>query len=297
MIDLPSLGASVTIGDPQSGYPPLGVDTEIPLAPALVLFGPNDSGKTNTLSTIATLLSGGEWIPVRDPFRQERWRNRCTVTLRLDPIDPRHRELVLVAARQGDRRDQKSYIDYPVLQLIEEPDAITEGAFRIRLREWGGSQEHNVPEEIGMDGTEDPDPVELLLGSLRTALCGLVDRCAETAVSAEAVADALFGRMTLTLASDYTRVAFDVESPPDELDAPAWERMSGALDHGIYFRGALSEIVMSFGAMISSGMKMELNLPNGSSTQQPAGIEANLPSTRISSMSGSARATSAIWKR
>ncbi len=47
-----------------------GVSIELPLAPALVLFGPNDSGKSNTLRAIASLARGEEVVP-RDPFRSD----------------------------------------------------------------------------------------------------------------------------------------------------------------------------------------------------------------------------------
>jgi recombinational DNA repair ATPase RecF len=33
-----------------------GVDAELPVGSALVLFGPNDGGKTNVLEAIATML-------------------------------------------------------------------------------------------------------------------------------------------------------------------------------------------------------------------------------------------------
>jgi hypothetical protein len=48
----------------------LGIDAGLPLAPALVLFGPNDCGKTNTLRAITNMVTG-VMAPLRDPLREE----------------------------------------------------------------------------------------------------------------------------------------------------------------------------------------------------------------------------------
>ena len=58
---------------------PLGVDAAIPVAPALILFGPNDSGKTNTMRLLSMVLSGSNRVMPRDRFRQERSLNRGTL--------------------------------------------------------------------------------------------------------------------------------------------------------------------------------------------------------------------------
>lgn len=59
---------------------PDGVDGELPLAPALILYGPNDAGKSNTLRAITGLLRGGLLDP-REPFdmvwSETKWNLSC----------------------------------------------------------------------------------------------------------------------------------------------------------------------------------------------------------------------------
>jgi integrase len=78
----------------------LGVDADIPLGPAVVLFGPNDSGKTNTLLAIANLCRERDPEQViRDNFRHARWgESACHVSIPLDLERADHRDLLVRAA-------------------------------------------------------------------------------------------------------------------------------------------------------------------------------------------------------
>lgn len=138
-----------------------GVNVEITLAPALILFGPNDAGKTNIVRLISSLLRGRK-TQSRDPFRDRYIGDDSVeghVTLAFDFERPDHRELLLIAARK--RHDGRER-DYPVFTV--------EGEFRAEDRDQGvqGAEEDDEPE------------AEFVIRNLRNAL---IERLARSATS------------------------------------------------------------------------------------------------------------------
>jgi energy-coupling factor transporter ATP-binding protein EcfA2 len=94
VIDLFKLTGLVRLNSP-------GLEVEWPLGPAVVLFGPNDSGKTNTLRTLTAMLQGREVEP-RDPLllplsEGSSLREVGALVLDLDLSREEHRALALSA--------------------------------------------------------------------------------------------------------------------------------------------------------------------------------------------------------
>src|SRR5438045_1821869 len=90
-----------------------GVSADIPLAPAIIVFGPNDAGKTNTLRAITSVLRGSRPAP-RDPVHPE-VRHQGDVApdggwdgvwVELELERPDHQELLLRVASRESQPDQ-----------------------------------------------------------------------------------------------------------------------------------------------------------------------------------------------
>ena len=162
-IDVFSMDGSFRIEDKESGYAPLGVESEIPLAPALILFGPNDSGKTNVMRMLSQVLRGSGWVVPRDRFRQERWPNECRLTVRLDLNNPAHCALLVHAADRAVDRD----LEYPLFDVGTSDHLVEGGSQVLRLR-------GRASEELEREYGEEPDRAALLIESLREALRTLV---------------------------------------------------------------------------------------------------------------------------
>jgi len=157
---------------------PDGVDGELPLAPALILYGPNDAGKSNTLRAITGLLRGGLLDP-REPFAMV-WSEKKRNQLQL-PLDLRrkeHRELLFEVARRTNRSRHS--------RLIEPTFVAEDGRLAIA---------DHTPTEWGTD-----ERAEQLAESLHEALDELVDE--ESSETDEDVVEAFLRGCVLHLFGD-----------------------------------------------------------------------------------------------
>lgn len=249
MIDLFNQDGQITISHV------LGVDAEIPLVPALILFGPNDSGKTNTLLAITNLLRGRdpEAAP-RDAFRQRRGRGECHVFLPLDLERTDHRHLLLIAAQH--RREPAARWDSSSPGLF---DATSRPAFMAStnpIYEGEGEGEldflkdFEVVEVEGDDAEEDDaagkSKSDVLVESLRIALLEHVGGLAETSAQSEALVDALIRCANLTLGWRASKL--DCQDPstfaPSGIDRAVLAQAYEAIDTpAAVFPGILPSIV------------------------------------------------------
>jgi hypothetical protein len=199
-----------------------GIDAKIPLAPALILFGPNDAGKTNTLLGITSLLRG-EYPSARDPMADPS-RGELGIRLVLDLERQDHCELLLHAARG--RRQHGHPAVRPTFRHV--PDETRQIVARDRS-----------PED---DADDSPNA---LVRSLRDALQECVRELTESGVDSEDVVSALMRSVRLDLGSETTWLRFGDPSTLDiqDLDLIPLQQAAKELQGMELPRGGLAEVV------------------------------------------------------
>ena len=247
-----SMVGAFRLEDKEIGVP-LGVEAEIPLAPALILFGPNDSGKTNTMRLLSMVLSGSTHIIPRDRFRQERATNRGTLSVRLDLFEPAHRHLLFEAAHHGLGYRERPWFalesggpfqDSDAMSLRLRGHAIDEVGEEDQGEDEGGDDEEREGGEEGDD--EELDLEESLINSLRDALRQVVGDAAQTPTDTDVVVDRLVRSLAIGFSIRGTWLQLDDAASPATLglDAKVCERVRSSIGTWFVSRGAfLPEIV------------------------------------------------------
>jgi hypothetical protein len=201
-----------------------GVHTVLPLAPALILFGRNDSGKTNTLRAITSLLRGEDPFP-RDPVTEVRHENSSELVIPLDLERAAHRELLLGAAKGGTRRGAPKMMA-PVFTVRESPVLSSK---QLDLEE---HEEARHDETIGK--------AETLVSSLRPALRRIIDAAVADDEQAELIVETLTRRARLTLTARAWVFDFgDTASLAQEALGHAYD----AIRYGVGFQADHSSVV------------------------------------------------------
>jgi energy-coupling factor transporter ATP-binding protein EcfA2 len=195
-----------------------GVRVTLPLAPALILFGPNDSGKTNTLRLITSLFRGRK-TPSRDPFRRRHIGDASLegwVCLPFDLDSPDHRELLLMLAP-----------GYPVFKKTPQGNLVAES------------------DEATFQAAEESkeSEFEFVVQGLRQGLLELLDASESGGSEIESVVDALMrDRGLLWLTGDFSSLDFENPSSPtsSDLDRPELEETDSRI--GVVFEPILSKL-------------------------------------------------------
>ena len=229
----------------------LGVNTSFALAPALVLFGPNDSGKTNTLTAILSLMRG-QAVPSRDLFRRPADEGELSLSIRLDLDRPDHREVLSVAVRHaaslpktpGVLSNLEFFVDDFGFDESREPGLWV----RARARETEDSDDEAEYEDSGSD--EGGAAVADVWG-LRAALLELVGELLGQEADSEVVVDRLMrcARLTFTsygiVSGCHSWLAFDgpVALASANLDPDTLARIYSALERGVRYDWGLPSLV------------------------------------------------------
>ena len=209
-----------------------GVSIELPLAPALVLFGPNDSGKSNTLRAIASLVRGERVVP-RDSFRLEigvDWREPgdegTAIRFDLNLARDDHRALVAEVATPSHRMFGRRILTGGLSISIFVPAEIDETG---EVGEWEYAQYSFEPTP--------PVTSDDILSAIGSVVLKETERCASElgldGVELPAVVDAWMRRPVLELGTGL--VVLDLEGGSWEVAAdPGSEHVPDILPRHVW---------------------------------------------------------------